>query len=95
MHLSYSGDQRALESTANLKEQVPLDMPKPGGHGFVITAFVDSDHEWRTEHVPTDENQSDLLTKPLPAGIKRETLVAKVLHHVYDKVNGVEYGNIV
>ena len=29
---------------SDLKEQVPLDMPQPRGHGFVITAFVDSDH---------------------------------------------------
>jgi len=188
---------------SDLKEQVPLDMPQPRGHGFVITAFVDSDHagdsitrrsrsgyfvycnnamvywtskkqstietstfgsefnamklcteyirglryklrmmgiacefpgliygdnqsvlsnttipssqlkkkshsiayhfvregcardEWRTAYIPTDENQSDILTKPLPGGMKREKLVAKVLHHVYDKANGVEYGNIV
>ena len=50
--------------------------------------------EWRTGYVPTDENQSDLLTKPIPGGMKREKLVGKVLHHVYDRVNGLEFSNL-
>lgn len=41
--------------------------------------------------IESAENQADLLSKPLAAGSKGEKLVGKVLHHTYDKVNGVEY----
>jgi len=50
--------------------------------------------EWRTGYTRSEENQADLLSKPLPAGAKREKLVGKVLHHVYDKANGVEYDSL-
>lgn len=40
--------------------------------------------EWRTAYVNTHENESDLLSKVLPAGEKRRGFVNKLLHHVYD-----------
>ena len=45
--------------------------------------------EWRTGYTSTTDNESDLLSKPLPSGGQREKLVNEVLHHVYDKVNGI------
>lgn len=40
--------------------------------------------EWRTSYVNTHENESDLLSKVLPAGEKRRKFVRRLLHHVYD-----------
>ena len=50
--------------------------------------------EWRTDYVVSAENQSDILSKPLPAGAKREKLVGKILHHVCGKANGVEHESL-
>ncbi len=41
--------------------------------------------EWRTAYVNTNDNPSDLLTNPLPAGGKREKFVQMILHHIFDK----------
>ena len=39
--------------------------------------------EWRTTYVNTHDNESDLLTKCLPAGEKRRGFVRNLLHHIY------------
>ena len=41
--------------------------------------------EWRTAYINTHENPADLLTKPLPAGQKRQHFVSMILHHIHDK----------
>lgn len=40
--------------------------------------------EWRTAYVNTHDNESDLLTKVLPAGEKRRGFVRNLLHHIYE-----------
>ena len=40
--------------------------------------------EWRTGYVNTKCNPSDILTKPVPSGQLRMSLVRMVLHHLYD-----------
>ena len=39
--------------------------------------------EWMTSYVNTHKNESNLLTKPLPDGAKRQGFVARLLHHIY------------
>ena len=39
--------------------------------------------EWRTTYIETDENTSDILTKPLPSGEKRRKFCGRLLHHLY------------
>ena len=39
--------------------------------------------EWRMTYVNTHENEADLLTKQLPSGEKRKSLVRKLLHHIF------------
>jgi hypothetical protein len=39
--------------------------------------------EWRTSHVNTHDNESDLLTKLLPSGEKRRGFVRRLLHCVF------------
>jgi hypothetical protein len=39
--------------------------------------------EWRTSYVSTHDNESDLLTKPLPSGEKRRGFVRNLLHHIF------------
>lgn len=41
-----------------------------------------------------EESQAGLLSKPLPAGAKREKLVGNVLHHAYGKASGVEHESL-
>ena len=40
--------------------------------------------EWRTAYVNTHDNESDLLTKVLPAGEKRRGFVRNLLHHIFE-----------
>ena len=47
--------------------------------------------EWRTAHVNTNDNEADLLTKPLPSGEKRKSFVRKVLHHIFRSGDGDEW----
>jgi hypothetical protein len=39
--------------------------------------------EWRTTYVNTNDNEADLLTKPLPSGEKRRGFVRNLLHHIF------------
>ena len=39
--------------------------------------------EWRTTYIETDENTSDILTKPLPSGEKRRKFGKRLLHHLH------------
>ena len=39
--------------------------------------------EWRTTYVNTHDNPADLLTKPLPHGVKRKDFVRMVLYHIF------------
>ena len=43
--------------------------------------------EWRTAYVNTKANPSDILTKPIPPGELRKSLVRSVLYHLFDKVD--------
>ena len=38
--------------------------------------------EWRTAYVNTHDNVADLLTKPLPGGMKRTKFIRMILHHI-------------
>jgi hypothetical protein len=38
--------------------------------------------EWRTTYINTHDNQSDILTKPLPPGEKRSKFCRMLLHHL-------------
>ena len=38
--------------------------------------------EWRVEYVSTDDNPSDLLSKPIHGGMKRNKFVRMLLHHI-------------
>ena len=39
--------------------------------------------EWLTAYIKSDDNDADLLTKKLPAGLKRRRFVSNILHHIY------------
>ena len=39
--------------------------------------------EWRVTYINTDLNVSDLLTKLLVGGEKRQRFVSMLLHHIY------------
>jgi hypothetical protein len=41
--------------------------------------------ELRLTHVASEDNVADILTKPLPGGIKHDSLVSRVLHDVVNK----------
>ena len=38
-------------------------------------------NEWLVTYVNTDDNVSDILTKPIPGGCKRNKFVRMLLHH--------------
>jgi len=39
--------------------------------------------EWITGYVPSDDNPSDILTKPMPAGKNRTNKVQMVLYDIW------------
>ena len=49
---------------------------------YIVREGVARD-EWRTDYVNTDENESDLLTKTLPNGGKRNNFARRLLHHIF------------
>lgn len=70
--LIYGDNQSVLCNTT-----IPSSQLKKKAHSIAYHFVREgcAKDEWRTGYVPTDENQSDLLTKPLPGGMKREKLV--------------------
>jgi hypothetical protein len=47
--------------------------------------FVAAD-EQRVAHIASKNNVSDIMTKPLPGGAKRDLLVSRVLHDIVHEV---------
>ena len=43
-------------------------------------------NKWRTAYIGSNENTSDLLTKYLPSGEKRQMFCDRILYHVYTEV---------
>ena len=65
---------RFLESTIKKKPQsVACNLVKEGVARY----------ERRTACGIANENEADLLTKPLPSGEKRKNFVGRVLHHFF------------
>jgi hypothetical protein len=42
--------------------------------------------EMRVTHIASEDNIADILTKPLPGGFKRDSLVSRVLHDIVNEI---------
>jgi hypothetical protein len=51
----------------------------------VVQWSVTADKQ-RVTHISSENNVSDLMTKPLPGGAKRDSLVGRVLHDIVNEV---------
>ena len=76
----YGDNQSVLANTSIPESQLKKKSQSIAYH-FVREGVARD--EWRTAYVNTHENESDLLTKPLPYGEKRKKFVRRLIHHVY------------
>ena len=47
---------------------------------FVIEGV--SNDEWRVAYIKSEDNRSDILSKPIHGGMKRTKLSGTILHHI-------------
>ena len=76
------GDNNAVVTNSTLPDSVLKKKSNSIAYNFVREGAARD--EWRCRYIPTDENLSDLCTKPLAFGEKRIKFCQKLLHHLYD-----------
>ncbi|CAJ1930015.1 unnamed protein product [Cylindrotheca closterium] len=76
----YGDNQSALANTTIPESQLKKKSQSIAYH--FIREGVARD-EWKTAYVNTHDNESDLFTKLLPSGPKREGFVRRFLHHIF------------
>ena len=75
------GDNNAVVTNSTLPDSVLKKKSNSIAYNFVREGAARD--EWRCRYIPTDENLSDLCTKPLAFGEKRIKFCQKLLHHIY------------
>ena len=83
----YGDNQSVLANTTVPSSQLKN---KSNSISYHFIQEVYAQDEWRAGYIASAENQSDLLSKPISARAKRENLVGKVLHYVYENVHRVD-----
>ena len=75
------GDNKSVLFNTSIPESTLKKKSQSIAYHFVREGVARD--EWRTAYINTHANPADLLTKPLPAGAKREGFVTMILHHIY------------
>ena len=78
------GDNKSVLYNATLPESTLKNKSQSIAYHFVREGSAKD--EWRTTHVNTTKNHTDLLTKVLPSGEKRKNFCRAILHHIFDPV---------
>ena len=76
------GDNQSVLANASIPDSTLKKKSQSIAYHFVREGVACD--EWRTAYVNTHESPADLLTKPLPAGMKRNKFVMMLLHHIFD-----------
>ena len=76
------GDNQSVSANTTIPDSILKKKSQSIAHHFVREGVACD--EWRTAHVNTHDNPTDLLTKPLPAGAKRTKFVMMLLHHIFE-----------
>ncbi|CAJ1963878.1 unnamed protein product, partial [Cylindrotheca closterium] len=76
----YGDNQSVLANTTIPESQLKKKSQSIAYH-FICEGVARD--EWRTAHVSTHDNESDLFTKLLPSGPKQEGFVRRFLHHIF------------
>ena len=76
------GDNNAVVTNSTLPDSVLKKKSNSIAYNFVREGAARD--EWRCRYIPTDENLSDLCTKPLAFDEKRIKFCQRLLHHIYD-----------
>ena len=79
--LTYS-DNNAVVTNSTLPDSVLKKKSNSFAYNFVRERAARD--EWRCRYIPTDENPSDLRTKPLLFNDKRIKFCQMLLHHIYE-----------
>jgi hypothetical protein len=75
------GDNQSVLASCGIPDSILKKKSQSIAYHFVREGAARD--EWRTSYVNTHDNESDLLTKLLPAGEKRKGFVRRILHHIY------------
>ena len=75
------GDNKSVLSNTSVPDSTLKKKSQSIAYHFVREGAARD--EWRTTYVSTHDNESDLLTKVLPSGEKRQGFVMKLLHHIF------------
>ena len=78
--LVYKDNQSVLANT--IGPYLPLK--KSNSIAFHFVRKETARDEWRTTYIRTNDNTSDMLTKPLPSGEKRRKFGGPLLHLLYN-----------
>ena len=74
------GDNKSVLYNTILTESTLKKRSKYIGYRAVREGIATG--EWLTGYEPTDKNVSDLLTKPVPGGERRTSLVQGVMYYI-------------
>ena len=75
------GDNQSVLANTTIPESTLKKKSQSIAYHFVREGAARG--EWRTTYVNTHENEADLLTKQLPSGEKRKSIIRNLLHHVF------------
>ena len=76
------GDNNAVLTNSTLPDSVLKKKSNSIAYSFVREGAARD--EWRCRYIPTDENLSDLCTKPLAFSDKKIKFCQMLLHHIYE-----------
>jgi hypothetical protein len=75
------GDNQSVLANTTVPDSILKKKSQSIAYHFVQEGVAND--EWRTVYINTHNNPADLLTKPLPAGMKRTKFVRMILHHIF------------
>ena len=84
------GDNNAVVTNSTLPDSVLKKKSNSIAYNFVQEGAARD--EWRCRYIPTDDNLSDLCTKPMAFGAKRIKFCKILLHHLYEKGKHIARG---
>ena len=75
------GDNQSVLSNTTIPDSILKNKSQSIAYHFFREGVARD--EWKTAYISTNDNESDLLTKVLPSGVKRKKFVRNLLHHIY------------
>ena len=75
------GDNQSVLNNSSIPESQLKKKSQSIAYHFIREGVARD--EWRVAYINTHDNVADLLTKPLPYGMKRRKFVSRLIYHIY------------